>query len=124
MVDPSDIQGKARVLSRLLERKMGARGRDLAARRRKAGRRLPRKVRRAVLEVERAEIMARHPKVGLRMDPGEIDRAYRQALTHLEAVDPNDRLKGYVLGVLGVNAVNFSVIAAALVALAVWRGWV
>ncbi|KNG95189.1 hypothetical protein [Pseudaestuariivita atlantica] len=124
MVDPQDIQRKARVLTRLLGRKYGVRGGGLRIRRKRAGRLLPRDVRRAVREVERAQGLIRHPRIAMQLDAGRIEAAYARACEHLHAVDPKDRVKGYVLGVLAVNAFNALVIATAVILLAWWQGWV
>lgn len=124
MVDPKDVHHKARVLSRMLHRKMGARGDTLAARRRQVGRRLPRNIRRAVLEVERAAGLVQHPKIGLQLDPRVIETAFQDAYAHLDKLDPFDRTKGYVLDVLAVNAFNFLTIGGAVLGCALWFGWV
>lgn len=124
MVDPNDIQRKSRMLSRLLARKFGVGGADLRSRRKRVGRLLPGRIRRAVLEVEKAETMLGHPRIARQVDAGKLEHAYKIAFEHLVNVDPNDRIKGYVLGVLAVTAFNMLVIATAILIYARWQGWV
>jgi hypothetical protein len=111
-------------LSLLLERRLGVKGGGLDARVRRAGRLLPRKVRRAALEIAEAEKREASPRLARLNDPGRLAQCFAVAERHLRAVDPAARRARLILGILGAVAFGLLVLFAAVVTLLVQRGLV
>ncbi len=111
-------------LRALLAEKLGTRGPSLAAQVRRAGRRLPRRLRREAEVLARAERMSTHPRFARLIDPREVRRAEGRLSRHLRGIDPalvrRNRRKNaaaalglYVLVTLGL-----------VVTVLWWRGYV
>ncbi|MCX7645293.1 MAG: hypothetical protein N2Z62_08375 [Rhodobacteraceae bacterium] len=111
-------------LSVLLERKLGLRGGGLEAQVRRAGRLLPRRVRRAALEIAEAERREGNPRLARQTDPARVARAFAEVERHLKAVDPAARRTALVLGILGSIALGLLALFAAVVTVLVLRGLV
>ncbi|MCH2094534.1 MAG: hypothetical protein MK160_05380 [Rhodobacteraceae bacterium] len=125
MIDASEIDRKVALLETLLGQKFGASRGSLTARVRKAGRRLPRWVRRDVLRVAEAQsALQGPPKLAVRVDLPRVDRAFRNAERWLKAVDAADRRRGAILGMLGALVFNILVLGVLLVIVLIWRGFV
>ncbi|MDJ0826024.1 MAG: hypothetical protein QNJ16_11030 [Rhodobacter sp.] len=101
-------------LAKLMEDRLGIGGRGLEAKLRKAGRSLPKWVRRRAAKLVEAERRMGHPKLSRQIDPAGLDRAYRQCERYLDNIDPMDRHKDRILGFLAVNAVNLGILAIGL----------
>ncbi len=125
MIDASDITRKVERLETLLGQKFGASRGTLEVRVRKAGRLLPRWVRRAVLQVAEAQAaLEGPPKLAVRIDQPGVERAFRNAERWLQEVDAADRRRGAILGMLGAMVFNLLVLAVLLLILLMWRGFV
>lgn len=124
MTDQHQIARHAERLEALLAEKFGARRGPLELRVQSAGRRLPRRVRRDLGEVARAQQFAGHPKLGRQIDGARVRAAARRAEDWLVAVDVADRRKGFVLSLLGSLSFNLILLFAILVAVLRWRGYV
>ncbi|SMX32049.1 hypothetical protein [Actibacterium lipolyticum] len=110
-------------ISELMEERLGVGGHDLAAKIKRAGRLLPRHVRRDAEAVAQAVPMAKNPKLMKQIDLPRLEAAERRVVSHLKTVDRAERRKDAVLGLLG--SISFSLIAvfALLVTVLVWQGF-
>lgn len=113
----------AAAVSLLLHRKLGLRGGGLEAKLARAGRRLPRRIRRRVAQIAEAEKREGNPKLARMTDPEALNRAFAEVERHLRKIDPAARRRGALLGVLGSIAMGFLAISAAVIAVLVWRGY-
>ena len=66
--------------------------------------------------------MAAHPKLALRVDRGRVARAHAEVCAHLRRIDPADRRRGAILGMLGGLAFNLLLLAGLALAFLRWRG--
>ena len=112
---------RAEHLAQLLGDRLGVRGRDLQMRLRRAGRALPRTVRRDLAALAEAARLERHPRLARMLDHDGLDAAYRAALRHLEGIDRRRRRFDRLIGILASNAFNLLVIGAGLLAVMRWR---
>lgn len=119
-----DITAKAELLRGLLRSKLGIRSRSLEQGLRRAGRRLPRRIRAKGAKVARAGLLAGNPHVARQINLAEVDAAFDEVQAHLKAVDVADRRKGQLLGWAGVVVFNLLVIATCFIFWLVWRGYV
>ncbi|MGR3323702.1 MAG: hypothetical protein ACU0DK_17430 [Pseudooceanicola sp.] len=119
-----EMSGISVRLRDLANEKLGFRAASLDAALRKAGRRLPRRVRAAGKRIVSAQKLADHPKLSRQVDMDRVRRDARHVELYLAEIDPADRRKGAILSVLGSLAFNLLAFAALALAFARWRGWV
>lgn len=124
MIEEKDMAAKSKELRQLLEAKLGARGKTLQQALRRAGRRLPRSLRKGGAVLAKAETMAAHPKLARQLNPREVDFAYKALATHLKAIDVADARKGRWMATGAVIAFNMLVIVLGFVVWLWWRGYV
>lgn len=118
------VEHLATSLEALMEKKMGVGGRGLPAKLRRAGRRLPKQVRRDAQMIAEALPLAQSPKLAKQIDLPRLEVAERRVAAFLRAYDRADRRKGAVLGVLGSLSFNLLALGGIVIALLVWRGLV
>lgn len=122
MVASSDIGGLAQELEALLEDRLGLRKGTFPARVKRAGRRLPRWVHREAAVINEALRQESHPKLRRRIDIARVKAAHDRVRQHLKAIDPADRRRGAILGMLGALAFNLLLFAALALVFLSWRG--
>ncbi|EPX80899.1 hypothetical protein thalar_01121 [Litoreibacter arenae DSM 19593] len=111
-------------ISALLREKLGIRGPSLEAQTRRAGRTLPRHVRRAALALADAERMAQAPTMRLRLDPGQVSAAYDTCLRYLEGVDEKALKSKAFFGFASTVIVQIVVVAGVAITVLRWRGYI
>lgn len=121
MPDWSDRLSQIHVL---LGEKLGLAGPDLRGQVRRAGRRLPRRVRRDAEVLVRAETMARHPRFARLVDPREVARAERRLSHHLRSIDVAAQRRNRRLNRLATAGFYLLATFALVVTLLWWRGLV
>ncbi len=124
MMDAADISGKTLALRKLLEAKLGVRSKSLRQALKRAGRRLPRGMRRQGEVLLRAEQLAANPKLARQLRPAEVDQAFAALNSHLEAIDVADRRKGWWLSLAGSLATNILLFIVGVLLVLRWRGYV
>ena len=107
----------------LMGERMGASGESFAARLRKVRHRLPRRLRAPARALAKAEPLAAHPRLCRTLDAAALRAAAAELRAWLEAVDLADRRRGWWLGMLGGLAFNLLVLAALVIAVLLWRGY-
>lgn len=122
MIELAAFQARVAKLEEQLQAKLGVRGRSLQKRLARAGRRLPKRVRRAGQVITKAEVTLAHPKLARLGDERAIDAAFREIIAHLQTIDPVDRRKGIILGILGSAVFNLILLIVALLVLMRWQG--
>lgn len=122
METPDTVNARADEIAALIEARLGVRGKGLEAKLRRAGRLLPRWVRREARRLAEAQRLTGHPKLMMQTDPQALESAYRKCETWLRNVDPAARRKDRILGLLAVNAANLLILAALFIAYLVWAG--
>lgn len=96
----------AQKISVLFEERMRLKGPNLERQVYKAGRNLPRKLRKDAHVVLQALQVADHPKLSRMINRVQFDKAARNLIAHLSAIDPRDVAIGRLLTFLGkVSAV-------------------
>lgn len=77
------IQQMADRVAVLIEEKLGVRGPDLSVKVRKAGRALPRKIRKAAADLAEASERAQNPKLLVQIDHAKVAADYDLCVRHL-----------------------------------------
>ena len=122
MAGAKKLSDSAESLNALMRRKLGVRAKSYPAALAKAGRRLPRRLRRRGQSLAAALPMAEHPKLRLLLDQRALDGSAAELRAYLEGIDAADRRRGVLLGVLGCIATNMLIFAGLLIAFLQWRG--
>ncbi|MCO6381334.1 hypothetical protein [Oceanicola sp. 502str15] len=103
-------------LAQMMGERLGIRrGETLADKLRRGRRLLPRKVRREAAFIAEAEARMEVPKFAFQYDAARVEKAEKVVRNFLETVDPVDRRKGIVLGILGWLAFNFLLVAGLVI---------
>ena len=123
MIDPNALMKQNSDLTRLAGEKFRFETESLARAMKKAGRRLPRHVHKQAAILIEAEQRAGHPKLAMTLDAKEIQRATETVKSALNAIDPADQRKGLILSTLGMVVFNLIAVAAGLVLILRWRGF-
>jgi hypothetical protein len=123
VIDSEEINQRTAKVALLLRERLGIGGRDLGHAMKRAGRLLPRRVRRAGAKVAQMQMMAGNPKLARMLDPAALTAALDEISRHLMTVDASDRRKRKVLEMLGSLAFVFLVIAGAMLVWLNWRGY-
>jgi hypothetical protein len=118
------LQKKIDELSALLAAQMKLRQKTFAAQIRKAGRGLPRKLRRDAAYLMRAQALFENPKLGSMVDEIAVANAHRRLKAFLEELDPKDLRKGQILGILSTISLMLIIIFIGVVYILVKRGYV
>lgn len=120
----ADVDKKIAEVSRLLEERLGVRGRTFERQVRRAGRLLPRGVRRQARVLIDAGRLAHHPKLSRMMDAGMVAGAHERITGWLLQVDPRERRRARLLNVAATVAFNLLLFFAIGVTLLWWQGFV
>ena len=124
MITDKDMAAKSRKLRGLMQQKLDVRGRDLRQSLRRAGRRLPKSVRKRGVALMQAEILAHNPKTARQVDADAVERDYEVVRAHLIAIDVNEVRKTRILNVAGAVVANLIVVAVLFIVWLWWRGYV
>ena len=124
MIDKDDLEKRTRKLQRLFELQMGVKSRSLAQALRRAGRRLPRKLRRQGKLILRTQQLARNPKLARQIDSAGVENAFAAITAHLEAIDVKDQQKGRIMGIAGIISANLLIVVALFIWWLWWRGYI
>ncbi len=117
------IQQMADRVAQLMDERLGIGGRDLSASLRKGGRMLPRRVRESAELLATSAEKAKNPKLLGQIDMGAVSDAYDACLKHLTAIDPNERRRSTLSGMVGFVGGGIFLLAVGIVALLAWRGF-
>ncbi len=120
MIDAREFVLRDRALARVFEAQMGVKSRSLRQALRRAGRRLPRHLRKQGGVILQAQQLAGNPKLARQINMREVDQAYAAITNHLEAINVADERKGRWLNLAGIVAANFLIVVAAFV---LWLWW-
>ncbi|MEM6303973.1 MAG: hypothetical protein AAF744_04590 [Pseudomonadota bacterium] len=124
MLDAQDISAKTSEVQQQLRAKLGVRSSSLDQGLRRAGRRLPRDVRRQGDVLLKAQKLAENPRLARQLRPVEVNAAYKRVTEHLRGIDVSDRRKGWWLSLAGSIATNLLLVSGAFLTWAWWRGYI
>lgn len=119
----TSVQQMADRAADLMEEHLKIRGKGLAEKLRRGGRLLPRKIRAQARLLAEAAEQARHPHLRLRIDMARTTEAYDSLCRHLTTLSRWERRRIAALNLLGGLAFNMLLLAALLIAVLLWRGF-
>ncbi|MEI2685991.1 MAG: hypothetical protein V9G14_06680 [Cypionkella sp.] len=118
------IRQMADRVAELLEERVSAHGADLRARLKKAGRRLPRKVKLAGEKLADGAELAQNPRLYMQLDHADFARSYDVCVRYLTGIKPNERRNGLLMDLAGSIAFAILVVVIGLIAVLYWRGFI
>ena len=118
-----DLHAQTDRLARLLEERLGLRGKGFAVKVQRAGRRLPKYIRGEAVALVDALAIESHPKLSQQVDTARLERAFKDVERYLLGVDPWARRRGIFLNWLAGQAFNLLIIIVLVLALLRWRGF-
>ncbi|PID36554.1 MAG: hypothetical protein CR993_04160 [Rhodobacterales bacterium] len=92
-----DLTHRLNAISDLMGEKLGVHGAGLAVRLVRAGRLLPKHLRRELAYAVAAERLAQHPKLARQIDWDRIARAEAEAHAYLDPINPWERRKNQII---------------------------
>ena len=110
VLDQKDIEARKARLAELLGTQLRVRGKTLEARMARAGRLLPKWVRRDLEKVVEASRLAGHPKLARMVDIAALDKAEARVTRYLSALDPVEARKTAWLRLAGVIVLNLLIV--------------
>tara|TARA_R110002051_G_scaffold36609_5_gene79311 strand:+ start:3876 stop:4247 length:372 start_codon:yes stop_codon:yes gene_type:complete len=116
------LQNQVDEIRKLMETRLRIRGKTLDQQVRKAGRLLPRALRRDATYLAHAATVMQHPKLARMVDGVKATSAHARLALYLTSVDPKDRARGKLLAWLGSLAFGFLVVVIMTVVVLVQRG--
>ena len=115
---------KADEVQALLQERFRFKSRDLHHALRKAGRRIPRRLRVEGEYIALAKHMETNPKLARQIHMARVDAGHRELMEFVGAVNPQDRIVDGILSVLGPLAFGLIVLFALSIVVLRWRGLV
>lgn len=122
MIEIEKFRNQVETLDTLMQAKLGVRGKSVSARFKRAGRLLPKRIHKAGRIIAEAESAVANPRLARLYDPSTLDAAFADVATFLKTIDPADRRRGKVLGLLGGMVFNLILLMGAVIALLYWQG--
>lgn len=105
-----EIETELPAVREALERHLGVKGRSLAQQVKRAGRRLPRRIRAQAVLLAEAEALSGNPRLLRQLDKSRIAEALSGVSAYLAGIDRTDARHGRILSILAVLAFNFILI--------------
>jgi len=121
-MDQDALTQQIEEVRRLMAERFRLRGATLEDQVRRARRLLPRALIREARYLARAETLMRNPKLARMVDAEKTRGAHDRLAAYLMTVDPKERRKDQVLGILGGLAFNLLLISALAIIWLRWRG--
>lgn len=120
MIETEDFQTRLAALRAALTSRMNLRGKTLEAQIRRAGRRLPRRQRRAAAIVLGAQDWMNHPRLARLLDRNVVNTAFADLHAHLDPLDPGQAHRTALLRLLGSIVFNLMMLGLLIHALMRW----
>ncbi len=119
-----DVHQQVTELRVLLDEKLGVRGRTLAIQIRKAGRLLPRHVRRDATYIAQSVALTDNPKLARMVDNAKLQRAHANVVAYLNSINVTERRVTAALNLAASIAFALLVTAVLVLFVLVQRGFV
>lgn len=124
---PDDIRDMADEVSRLIAARFGGARRGerppLSVMVERRGGALPRRLRQQALALAQADHLSAQPRIARQLDLTSLSRSHRALTAHLQPLGELSRWQGRALGFAASVALGLLVLAAAVVWIMLWRGY-
>lgn len=117
-----NLQAKTDRLAQLLEERLDIRGSGFEVKLRRAGRLLPRELRRDGATLVEALSLSAHPRLERRIDAKKVESSAKAIEQYLLDLDPWERRRGIAVNLSASVLFNLLVVAALVAGFMAWRG--
>jgi hypothetical protein len=124
MIDAAEFNQRIEELEKMLQDKLGLRGKSLAQRLKKAGQRLPKRVQKAGRMIIGVQAVIANPKLARIQNQQAVDAAFSDFTAYLKPLNRKDQRKGFALGIAGDLVIRLILLAGAVLALLRWQGMI
>jgi len=114
MIDRREFDDRIEGLRTALAERLRVRGPDLERQLRRAGRRLPRRQRRAAETLLGAQDWMSHPRLARLLDHRAVEAAFADMHRYLERIDPTEERTTAILRLLGGIVLNLMIFGGLL----------
>lgn len=122
MIDRKQFDARREALETQLHEKLGLRGKTLAARLRRAGRMLPKRLRAEGQYLVEAERKLAHPRLATQVDAARVKKAFGALEEHLKSIDAADRRRSRLIHWLAGLVFNLLILGALVLIALRWQG--
>jgi len=124
MIDRNQFNQRVAELEQMLRDKLGLRGKTLAGRLKKAGRRLPKRQQKAAQVITGVQAVIDNPRLARLQDQQAVDAAFSEMSTYLKPLNRKDQRKGFALGLAGDMVIRLILLVVAVLAVLRWQGMI
>ncbi|MGH1453504.1 MAG: hypothetical protein ACRBBV_10065 [Paracoccaceae bacterium] len=117
MITQQEIDELSDQISQAMDHKLGLRRGTLARRLRRAGRRLPKRVRQHIQRLIEAQKISGNQHLIHQVDANALRAGQAESLSYINSIDPRDRRIGAMLGIAGGLVFNLILLVLALTAI-------
>ncbi|MCK0137946.1 hypothetical protein [Aliiroseovarius sp. F47248L] len=117
-----DIRARTDRLAQLLEQRLDIRGTGFETKLRRAGRLLPRHLRRDGARLVEAMKLSDHPRLGRQVDPKQLEKSADAIERYLLSLDAWDRRRGIAVSFSASVLLNLLILIALVAGILLWRG--
>lgn len=118
-----DLDRRAAELNIKMAEGLGTRGKTFEATIARAGRAIPKAVRRDFDVIVQARAIERHPKLSRQIDQAKVDAAIRKTAQWLDTLDRPARRRAAALDMLADIGFKVVIVAGLVLMVLVWRGF-
>ena len=122
-MEPLTVEEQTAIVFEQLAEALGAKGKTLKKRLAFANRQLPGRVRRAGQVLVEAQVMAESPRMAMQIDVDAFEEAFKIVNMHLAEIDSAAERSRKRYNRFAAIAAQVLFVAAAIVAVLVWRGY-
>ncbi|MGR3550197.1 hypothetical protein [Pseudooceanicola sp.] len=123
MFQEDQFNNRVAEATKALKTAFGGNPKSLEQALKRAGRRLPRRARKAGAEIVAAQMLSANPKLHQQLDASRLERDFDKLISGAGRVDAKALRQKWLVGALASFAFNLLLLITLLVVVALWRGW-
>ncbi|MBB04649.1 MAG: hypothetical protein CML03_03895 [Pseudooceanicola sp.] len=123
MFQEDQFNNRVAEATKALKTAFGGNPKSLEQALKRAGRRLPRRARKAGAEIVAAQMLSANPKLHQQLDASRLERDFDKLISGAGRVDAKAIRQKWLVGALASFAFNLLLLITLFVVVALWRGW-
>ncbi len=123
MFQEDQFNNRVAEATKALKTAFGGNPKSLEQALKRAGRRLPRRARKAGAEIVAAQMLSANPKLHQQLDASRLERDFDKLISGAGRVDAKALRQKWLVGALASFAFNLLLLITLFVVVALWRGW-
>lgn len=123
MFQEDQFNNRVAEATKALKTAFGGNPKSLEQALKRAGRRLPRRARKAGAEIVAAQMLSANPKLHQQLDASRLERDFDKLISGAGRVDAKALRQKWLVGAMASFAFNLLLLITLFVVVALWRGW-